>query len=89
MNRSRWIGILGVVFCSGFLVGSFTHRRALHSCIDELSGDSRELVNYAGTLEEQNSYLREGVDMLTEHLLDCERNQSIGCVRGAYYPRGQ
>ena len=89
MSKSRWFGTLVVVFCAGFLIGSFTHRRALDSCIGELSGHSRELVNHVGVLEKANSYLRESVDILTDYLLDCERNQSIGCVRGAHYPRGQ
>lgn len=77
------------LFGAGYILGAFQYKGALDSCLGEVSGKSRDLISHVGALERENSYLRRSVDLLTEHLLDCERDQSLGCVRGSYYPDGQ
>jgi hypothetical protein len=83
------VGIFIFLLVAGWAMGSFRYQSALHSCIGEISGRSKDLVSHVGALERENSSLRRSVDLLTEHLLYCERNQALGCIRGAYYPNGQ
>ena len=77
------------LFALGYGAGALQYRSALDSCIGEISGKSLDLVSHVGALEAENSYLRRSADLLSEYLLDCQRNQRLGCIRGGYYPDGQ
>jgi|TARA_R100000808_G_C2154915_1_gene166419 hypothetical protein len=89
MSTYKKTAIIITAFTLGFVSGTFSYRNALDSCLKNVSGKCGEVISYAGVLEAQNAHLRDGVMKLEEHLLECERNLPMGCIRGAYYPDGQ